>query len=841
MRILQLDIGGQPIEFHPYVSVLRGMNDALRAQLVDAFVALTSGRPSTSGLVEAHGVVLDLSDETLDLLDLATLNGSLDVIVRPEQLPGAGAPDATRNRGQLERARSEAADRLARAEADADRARIALLASREVLEDHTSGEAAGSSLDSTRAELARLAARRAELESGAGLARAEHARAQDAQAVAEERVTQARSLRAEAARTCSVAAGALEAARAVRDPFAVSSLEAARERLGKLEAAGGIAVTVERDTSLPQFEDPAAEVERLKGRQVELEASLLALDTVDPYPVESALAQLQSTDDGGELVASDEAIRMADELARIDESVGTYMPADGGGSAITVARRRVETARTVLFEAERAVRLPEVDRDDVEALENAHEQVLLAQDRLDKRLAGGKAKQRLEEARVAEDEILGRLGFRTYTEFVMGTSIVNVDPERETDLEAAREELAAAEDALAQLEAGIDAELARAAMLARRRELVSAAVALLGRDPGDDIEWALRHHRVRVKDSTDRAGRLREALAQAGVMFGDDDPPASLLVDMATIWLDELAETASRRATLEHELQEVETQLALASEAARVQGERPSAEEAEEAAQERVARYEAQLEEARAAVRAAEQRLERQNQIEADIAQRKAELEAATQAEEAVAAALAEAEQEATAAAEAEHAAAGERARRDAELAATIDAERQATEALERLSNRLAQAATSDDATLEQAVVEAEEALERATTAVENARREVTRIEDELAGVGGEQAGSGDAGMGVSAAGTPSVEEIEWYLLSRVAAQRAVSYAGSVPLVLDDALGVLAGDELAHVLSRLERMSAAVQVVIISDDDDVSRWAESIGSDRAATLAPVPG
>src|SRR5206468_3709588 len=115
-----------------------------------------------------------------------------------------------------------------------------------------------------------------------------------------------------------------------------------------------------------------------------------------------------------------------------------------------------------------AARLPEVDRDDVEILENAHEEVLVAQERLDKRFAGGRAQQKLEEARQAEQEILDRLGFLSYTEFLLGTSIVNVDPEHEKRLDITRAVLSSAEDAVAALEADVDAELARAALVARR-------------------------------------------------------------------------------------------------------------------------------------------------------------------------------------------------------------------------------------------------------------------------------------------------------------------------------------------------------------------------------------
>jgi hypothetical protein len=37
VRIVHLDIGGQRIEFHPYVSVLSGLDESLRAQQVEAF------------------------------------------------------------------------------------------------------------------------------------------------------------------------------------------------------------------------------------------------------------------------------------------------------------------------------------------------------------------------------------------------------------------------------------------------------------------------------------------------------------------------------------------------------------------------------------------------------------------------------------------------------------------------------------------------------------------------------------------------------------------------------------------------------------------------------------
>ncbi len=78
--------------------------------------------------------------------------------------------------------------------------------------------------------------------------------------------------------------------------------------------------------------------------------------------------------------------------------------------------------------------------------------------------------------------------------------------------------------------------------------------------------------------------------------------------------------------------------------------------------------------------------------------------------------------------------------------------------------------------------------------------------------------------------------QVEWYLLSRLAAQRSVSYAGSVPLVLDDPFGRVADDDVEYLLERLVRMSDAVQLVFVGDDPRVLRWG-SAADDEVSTLA----
>jgi hypothetical protein len=79
-------------------------------------------------------------------------------------------------------------------------------------------------------------------------------------------------------------------------------------------------------------------------------------------------------------------------------------------------------------------------------------------------------------------------------------------------------------------------------------------------------------------------------------------------------------------------------------------------------------------------------------------------------------------------------------------------------------------------------------------------------------------------------------EAIEFYLLARLAAQRSVSFAGSVPLVIDDALADLDADDVTSLLGKLERMSESVQILYLSDSPTVIEWTASVGLNRAAVV-----
>ena len=829
MRLLQVDIDGTRVELHPYVSIVRGLQPELRTRLVEAIAGLARGSTSgLRGLVEAHGVMLDLTPETLALLELGSGDAAIEPIVRSADLPfTALGPDAMA-RVELRRqqaALTEALEAAQEAAARAERLRAASEESLAELEGTAEEDSEGAKArDELRAIVAARSAERVRAEAVATEAATEDGRAAELHAAAVAAVAAARHRRVELSRACAVATTALEAARNARDPFASSALDVARQLLADVERELETGQTADDAKDAIDLDEIDAQISELEARRAPIGVALLALDSVDPFPVEVALAQVEAGGPDG--VGPDPAaIALADQLEALDLEGGEGAIPEVDPGDLADARRRLDDARSALADAERQVRVPELDRDDVRVLEDAHAVVLDAQEKADGRFGGGRARQRLDEAREEEQVVLDRLGFLTYADFVMGTSILNVDAEDEARLEAARDELAAAEDAVAALSAGVDAHFADAERHARRRQLLDEATEILGSRPGEDAEWELRTYRVPLADEGERYERLRSALLAAGVEVDDaDDPvPGSVAVELARVWLEERAETAATRVELEQELAEIERTIATR---------RQAREEVIGVATDpaRRARAEARVDEARAALAAAEARVAQNDDAAGQIDELKAELERTTEEEAGAAAEVAAAElTEADAAARA-HGCRSTRSKAQAELASALDAELAVVDELRELDERLRQASKHDSrAAREDAVATARLDAARAFAEVANLRTERTAVEARLADLPAPSEADEEL---------VDPEEIEWYLLSRMAAQRNVSFAGSVPLVVDDAFAGLPEGAPVHLVERLERMANAVQVVIVTDDDDLASWAEVVGVDRAATLLP---
>jgi hypothetical protein len=843
MRLLQIDAGdGTAIDLHPYVSVVRGLAPDLRDRVLETVAALPRGEaPSVRGLVEAHGVFLDLLPSTLALLDLNS--AELDVVVRAKDLPGSAMSPAARQlraRQQVRddlvlrleetrRAADAAAHDLVAAEESADRARRAL---DEAVA--TVGTRLGN-LDQVTQRIDELDERGRQLERELADARASiealHARRAEVEVSSEP----VRSARREAAEACSRIAALLEEARGGRDPDAAAAVEAAREHLAAVEAQNEAERRAEIDTPDEEVLDaPSDRADRLAERMDELRGLIGALDSHDRIPVEDPLGLLKNLDQLDQ-VPSPEAFALADEIDAIEQRLRSSDDGQAAdGERIAAARQRLDRARAALLEAEQSIRLPELDRADVDQLEHAHADLLQAQDKADSRFGGARADRRVAEAREAEQAILDRLGFTTYSDFMMGTSMLHVDSEREGVLDRARTELSDAEDEWNELQAAVDAELARAELLDHRRTARERARTMLGPvDAEADLAMELRALRVPAISIDDAAASLARALVRVGLVLDEDMPEPDTLEMMAETWLAENELAATRRDEAFDELRRLD----LDHEEALAQMRELEAAANDHRNVDPDDRRKHRLDEATAGLVAAEARLARHQQSEQDCQRLETELNEAAAAEQEAAGVSSGADRELADATAAVQAADDRIHALEIELDEVRLGHEAAVDELRSLEGGHdvdERATLEQDATARAAAAEsARQADATARSSADRAAAELSELDVEIEGLVAdvEAAGSGES---------PAADEVEWYLLARLAAQRSVSYAGSVPLVIDDALAGLEEEEVRHLLDRLERMAAAVQVIYLSDDPTVARWAESAGPDRAAVVTPEP-
>jgi hypothetical protein len=837
VRVLRVDLPSGAVELHPFVTVVRGLSPAAREALLNAVEAAARGKAVVPGLLEAYGVLLDLDAPTLQLLDLVD---DVEPIVRATDLPGepGGLRLAEADRAVSDAARDAAAATAAveRAERALDGARAALDGARAAASAAFAGDAtSGDPLAQQRAELQQRTIDRADVErvvqeavaADRAAARAVH----DADAAAEA----ARTARADATRALSVAAAALEAATDRRDPMATAAVEAARAALAEAEAAVVAARASEGDVEpAPALAVPTPEeVAALRAERVEAEAGILALETVDPSPVRLAVEQLASGA-ANEPVPDPRALTLAERWAELEVDLRHASDADDvdddlvGGAALAAARARLAEAEAAVAAVEAGMRAPVLDPADIHALESAHAAVQAARDAQEKRFGKGAAGKRLAEAEEAEAELLHKVGFATFTDYLLGQR-GEVDLDAGQRLDAARTELTAATRQVRELEAAVAVELRRAELLDRRRELRAAAVELLGDDLDEhDVAGALRRRRVPATETGEHLARLRSALEATGLVLGDEELPERTLVDLAGVWLEEQQRAAEERARLEQRVGELDARLA---EAARLQAAGTRGDDSA-AVTSPLAAALAAVDEARAAVGIAEARLFRHHEAEAEVEERRAAFEHAAAVEAAAVAALTAAEAAQVDTRTAERSAAVVAVAAERELGQARAAETAAAELLADLEARLAGPAPDQIAAIEDDVARATAELNAARTAAARAAADLDAARSARTAAAADDGDAGDAG------GTADAEDAEWFLLARLAAQRAVSYAGSVPLVLDDALAGFDPEPTRRLLDRLERMASTVQVVVVTEDLTTAAWAESLGPERAAVVEP---
>jgi hypothetical protein len=418
--------------------------------------------------------------------------------------------------------------------------------------------------------------------------------------------------------------------------------------------------------------------------------------------------------------------------------------------------------------------VPELEPTLVEQLEETHDEIFDLDGRISK-IGGAKQRRRLEELREREATLLAQLGFDTWSSYVMGISSGTQDRERHARYEAALAAYQLAEEELARAAgAATQKDPAEDEFAADFTEFHARVTALVGYDPGDDIEAALLGHRVTVATdgSTDLdaiAEELAAALTETGSALPNESIELTQLAAIANGWLDAMSELPARIAQLGHERTLIEGEIAsLVAEL--------------ESLPETLALSAAEPEPVRVAGQ----------QLAEPVGQT-----APTPAAVGIAA---------------EHA---ERLR--AGVAERQERERVLRKQIEELRLELGEA--------EKAKGNAFAALRRAEIASRS-----------RAAVEAEASKPQESAIGRPMSGSAGAEAVEWYVLARLAQQRSVSFVGSVPLVIDDAFSDWSFDELREVFVRLERMSEVIQIIYLTDDSDVGSWARNLGADRARVL-----
>lgn len=855
MRLLQLATGpDELLDLHPNLTVVTGLDDDAHRKLVAAVAGLARAEaPAGGGLLEAHGVLFDLDPAMLAVLELDAED--LDPVVRPGQLPGQPISVDARELRAREQAFNELlaqiaarVERQAQARTAVQAAADAVAQARRTRADAEMGAARrfeeldrltqrldelgeqrrrlDDDLAAARQELADTSARRTELEASTAQVRA----ARDA-AVARREALEVELRELESTidpGTADEVERLTGDLRAVEQAVAAERAQEEEERARRSSAdAGG------DDEDEEDQEPPEVRLERLEERVRELDQLLVVLVPVERLAVEAALAELEGGD-GVDLVPSAEAGDLADELDRVDADLAAAVVTDVPPGALAAARTRLEDAQHLLAEAELALRNPELDRQMTDRLEDVHEEILEALDRADRRFGGRGAQDRVTELRAVEQDLLDRLGFASYSDYLMGHSLIHVDPAKEAALDAARLELGAAEDDWRRLQAATEAALSRAEVLDRRRALLDKARSLLGSTaPGPRPQEALRALLVPAVSADQAAERLHAALSAAGLDLGDEELDHEELALIASTWLDEAEQVQGRRhgAAEERERLEVERREVLAA----LEAVRPAAADAqvepvldpEEQRRQRLAEARERVAAAEEAWLRSESALERRESLLVELEQARtlehAAGEGARGADEALDAVWA-----------IERPQVDRVAWLESELQEAAAASADADEALRRLSVDEVDLGELDHAidVAEAAYAEAIGALEAEDGALaaldaegRAAALEIERLQDIVA--------TQDTGEA-----TPA-DELEWYLLARLAAQRAVSVAGSLPLLLDGALRGLDSSEVDHLLGRLEPMAEAVQLIIVSDDPVIAAWANRVGPARAAVVRPT--
>ncbi len=541
---------------------------------------------------------------------------------------------------------------------------------------------------------------------------------------------------------------------------------------------------------------------------------------VDVEPLREALDAFDEEADGGE--PDLDARELAREWSDVDDELGrieSALPVPPSPGEVEAAENRLDQIENTILELEAAAgrgpgRGPG-GGDPREEIEDAHEAVLAAEERLDDPYGYDAALAELQHARDVEQAVLRRHGYETYLDVILSGPASESESQAEL-LDALRARRVAEETVVA-LRAAAEPPAIVNALRSRRDRIRREAADILGCDPGENVaDLLLAHPAVPTSRTRQLAIELsnlgvhpvgvsvREAAA--GVLDDQDDELAARddarreiqRLDRELVSLDDADERADEHAQRVQEMAEA-TNADVAEAAARVQ--LLESELVDRASQdERRLQRIAAAEQLRSQITAVTDALNRSNEeyhsilADAERSVIEAELEV-----ERVSAATAEARQ---------------RMRRISDALPPPLRPRPADDPLVELPN-LRETLTAE-------LDRAETALDEATDQLLEAEAEIDRTQGEL-----------DAHVEVVPTEDIGPDDLADAVADLVG-------TGTTPIILDDPFAQ-SPDELDDLLDRLGAASAARPIVLLTDDPDTLGWAIGLPADvGTVTRLPTP-
>jgi hypothetical protein len=410
---------------------------------------------------------------------------------------------------------------------------------------------------------------------------------------------------------------ALRVLREMSDDTARLVTEAAAERRRLSDAIASVSLGEDR------VESDVDEVAALEADLAALDAGIAELTALDLEPVRVLLDAIENPEPQ-QHVPHPAAQALAAEIVRLHSEVAALearMETEGRGPVTALAR--LDAARTEAHAAELALTRPPVSSDDEEELRQAHEVVLEAEGKASGfRSRSGQRK--LATALAVQQEILDRVGYPTWSAYVMGASLMGVDEQAKARLERAEAELAAAEEAWEHISAALDEDPDHHALLDQLEDVEVQAIGVLLEceapvpDEREDLEPALRALTAPADSATedDLLATLAHSLHNLGLQV-DHSQPERVLVTAHAL-LEEFAGVPARVEELTAQRRRLESHLADARSRAEAKAWEDLEAAVDRPATERIAEIDAELVAARAAEEALAEALEgRQALVEA--------------------------------------------------------------------------------------------------------------------------------------------------------------------------------------------------------------------------------